>query len=203
MITSPDTAEEKLVFDRTVKEITRNYLKLFPEERERQSEFLRHLDNPALDLRLRSTIPEGHLCASGILVLPNNKILMLEHKALGIWVVPGGHYDIEDGPLSVTALRETEEETGLSGVRLHPWHIQHGMPIDIDTHPIPANEKKNEAAHQHFDFRYVLEVENPEQLLEQLSLDTNEVLTFDAISVLDIDPKSSIAPAIAKLHLLR
>lgn len=162
-----------------------------------------YLDDPALDLRLRSTIPEGHLCASGILVLPDNKILMLEHKALGIWVVPGGHYDLEDGELVNTAIRETVEETGLSvPVKVHPWHIKNGIPLDIDTHPIPRNDKKNEDAHQHFDFRYVLIVDDPSQVVQQLALDSNEVTDFAEIPFDQVNPNSSIAPAVRKLGLL-
>lgn len=175
------------------------YLSSFPDEKDRLSELAFHLNNPDLDLRLRSNIPEGHMCASGILLLPDSRVLMLHHKALDIWVVPGGHYDLTDRDLAATAIRETIEETALSGVKLHPWHIKSGIPLDIDTHPIPDRPEKNEAAHQHFDFRYILTVDDPETLLEQLSLDTNEVLDFKAFSLDEINPESSIAPAIHKL----
>lgn len=194
--------QTKESFYAEVNAIYERYLRRFPDETERLAELRKQLDNPSLDLRLRSTIPEGHLCASGILLLPDNKILMLEHKALGIWVVPGGHYDLVDNQLSVAAIRETEEETGITGVRLHPWHTENQIPLDIDTHPIPRSEKKNEDAHQHFDFRYVLEVDNPERLLENLQLDTAEVLNFQAIPIDEVNSNSSIAPAVRKLHLL-
>ncbi len=179
------------------------YLEIFPDETARLSTLRGYLDDPSLDLRLRSTIPEGHLCASGILLLPGDKVLMLEHKALGIWVVPGGHYDLTDGDISNAAIRETAEETGLAlPIRLHPWHQQHGVPIDIDTHPIPRREEKNEEAHQHFDFRYILSVDDPAQVIKQLALDSNEVTGFAEIPITEIDPASSIAPAIRKLGLL-
>ena len=193
---------DKESFRSAILDTTQHYLEMFPDEQERLAELRRHLSNPELDLRLRSTIPEGHMCASGILLFPGNKVLMLEHKALGIWVVPGGHYDITDGSLSATAIRETMEETGLTGVRLHSWHTSSGIPLDIDTHPIPQNDKKNEGAHQHFDFRYVLEVTDPQAAAEALQLDLNEVLDFKLFDLDEIDPASSIAPAIKKLHLL-
>jgi 8-oxo-dGTP pyrophosphatase MutT (NUDIX family) len=197
-----NTLSDKEQFRESVQQTCDRYLTRFPDEEERLKTLLRHLGNRSLDLRLRSTIPEGHLCASGILLLPDSKVLMLEHKSLGIWVVPGGHYDIEDGELTATAIRETEEETGLTGVRLHPWHLENGIPLDIDTHPIPSNDRKNEGAHQHFDFRYVLEMDNPEETINRLKIDTNEVLDFEAIPISDVDPASSIAPALRKIDLL-
>lgn len=195
--------KEAQPFHDNIRATCNTYLDTFPDEAERLSTLVGYLDNPSLDLRLRSTIPEGHLCASGILLLPDNKLLMLEHKALGIWVVPGGHYDLTDGELFNTAIRETAEETGLTvPLKLHPWHHQNGIPLDIDTHPIPRSEKKNEDAHQHFDFRYVLVVDDPSQVVHQLALDSNEVTNFAEIPVGDVDPASSIAPAIRKLGLL-
>lgn len=194
---------DKESFRQSTRDILDQYLSFYPNELPRQAEFKKHLDNTALDLRLRSTIPEGHVCSSGILLLPGNKILMLHHKALDIWVVPGGHYDIEDGQISNAAIRETVEETGLGvPIKLHPWHEKTGIPLDIDTHPIPRSEKKSEDAHQHFDFRYVLVVDEPEKILEQLALDENEVLDFSAIPIEEVDENSSIYPAIAKLNLL-
>lgn len=178
------------------------YLGWFPGEQDRLHHLRKQLADSAVDLRRRSTIPQGHLCGSGIVLLPDAKVLMLRHKSLNIWVVPGGHYDIEDGRPVVTAIRETEEETGLCGVRLHPWHLRHGIPIDIDTHPIPANDAKGEGAHQHFDFRYVLELDDLEQSLSRLNLDGNEVLGYRAIPVEAVDPASSIAPALRKIGLL-
>lgn len=189
-------------FHRSVTETIQRYLELFPDEAERQRVLLDTLKNPSLDLRLRSTIPEGHMCASGIILLPNNNILMLEHKALGIWVVPGGHYDISDDTLAATAIRETLEETGLTGVTLHPWHLENNIPLDIDTHPIPARPEKNEGAHQHFDFRYILQVENPDEIVKKLSLQAVEILSFKEFSIDEVDPSSSIAPALKKLPLI-
>ncbi len=191
-----------LAFHQNILATTDKYLVTFPEEHDRMEELQKNLRDPALDLRLRSTIPQGHLCASGIILLPGGKVLMLEHKALGIWVVPGGHYDITDESLAATAIRETTEETGLTDVALHPWHIENGIPLDIDTHPIPERKEKNEGAHQHFDFRYVLQLKNPQETIEKLQLDTNEVLSFKLMNVDAIDPTSSIAPALKKIHLL-
>lgn len=191
--------ENQKTFHDSVKNTVQRYLRFFPEEQQRQQVLLDKLSNTSLDLRLRSTIPEGHLCASGIILLPNNKILMLEHKALGIWVVPGGHYDLTDVTLTAAAIRETLEETGLRGITLHPWHLEHGIPLDIDTHPIPARPEKNEDPHQHFDFRYILQIEDPAEIIEMLSLQAAEIVSFKECSIDEIDSSDSIHSALKKL----
>ena len=55
--------------------------------------------------------------------------------------------------VSGSALREVAEETGVAGLRPHPaWT---GLPLDIDSHPIPANPRKQEPAHWHHDYAYL------------------------------------------------
>jgi 8-oxo-dGTP pyrophosphatase MutT (NUDIX family) len=191
-------SEERLAFHQNVRETLTRYLEVFPDETDRLSALRANLDNPELDLRLRTTIPEGHMCASGIILL-GRKVLMLEHKGLGIWVVPGGHFDLTDKELYRTAMRETSEEAGIHNLSLHPWHREHKIPLDIDIHPIPHNEKKNEGAHQHIDFRYVLEMTDS---ADDITLDPNEVLAHKFVDIDEIDLASSIAPAIMKLGLL-
>jgi 8-oxo-dGTP pyrophosphatase MutT (NUDIX family) len=99
----------------------------------------------------RKTLP-GHITASGI-VVEDHKILVIFHPFLGKWLQPGGHVEPGESPVQAAA-REVLEETGLP-VKIHTWHRQHPMPIDIDVHSIPANPRKNEQSHLHFDFRYL------------------------------------------------
>jgi 8-oxo-dGTP pyrophosphatase MutT (NUDIX family) len=183
-------------FSRSVQRTVDSYLTLFPDEIERLSLLNGLLKNPDVDLGQRTTIPEGHICASGIIVSSDyTKVLMLLHKSLRIWVVPGGHFDSTDVVPGNTALREASEETGLNNLKLHEWHGQQGIPLDIDTHAIPANPKKNEGAHVHYDFRYILLSE----VDQVINIDPNESLEFQWVPLDKIDPKLSIAPAINKL----
>ena len=84
-----------------------------------------------------------HLTASAFIVGTRGTILHL-HRKLGIWVQPGGHIDAGEHPLAA-ALRETEEETGLTVVSAEP----EGVLFHVDVHPGPRG-------HTHFDLRYVL-----------------------------------------------
>lgn len=51
------------------------------------------------------------LTASGTLI-HQNKILLIKHKKLGIWLTPGGHIDPNETPQQ-TAVREFWEETSI------------------------------------------------------------------------------------------
>ncbi len=186
-------------FNKFLENTIDSYLKYFPNESTRLSQLTTNFQNNSLDLRQRSTIPQGHVTASGIILsLDKQKALMLYHKILGIWVVPGGHFDLIDVTPDNTALRETSEETGYSSLVLDPWHVKHNIPLDIDTHPIPANSKKNEGEHVHFDFRYVIKYDQN----EEVNIDLEESSAFKWIDLSKIDPRSSIHPAIAKFNLL-
>ncbi len=96
----------------------------------------------------------GHLTASAIVLSDRAEVLLIKHKVLSLWLAPGGHAGPFEMP-SQTSARELAEETGLRGFELHPWHYVSGIPIDIDTHPIPENKARGEAAHFHHDFRYI------------------------------------------------
>lgn len=101
----------------------------------------------------RRTLP-GHVTTSAIVVdSTGGHVLLVFHKALRRWLQPGGHW--EPAPsFAASAEREAREETGVRTLDLHPWHGAADLPIDVDTHPIPANSRKGEPAHVHFDLRF-------------------------------------------------
>lgn len=90
----------------------------------------------------------GHVTSSMMVVrLDTMECLLIEHLHHQLWLAPGGHY--ETGTLLESALREVEEETGLTDVEPVLRH-----PIHIDTHPITARPAKNEGEHFHSDYLY-------------------------------------------------
>lgn len=95
----------------------------------------------------------GHVTTSG-LIIRNNEALLIFHNKLKKYIQPGGHIE-NDATLWQSAQREVNEETGVSVV-LHPWHAAHDfIPLNIDIHRIPFNEKKQEIEHYHYDFTYI------------------------------------------------
>lgn len=143
-------------FHRVIEEVER-YLRRHPCERERLAPLLAQLE-AAPDPFARSSLP-GHVTASAI-VTEDEKILLVLHPFLKKWLQPGGHVEPGETPLQA-ARRELLEETGL-GSEVHPWHEENRMPVDIDVHRIPENPKKDEPAHWHYDFRYLLRAGMPE-----------------------------------------
>jgi 8-oxo-dGTP pyrophosphatase MutT (NUDIX family) len=110
------------------------------------------------DIHLRSTFP-GHVTASAfILDGTGRRILLIHHRSLGRWLQPGGHYEVPE-TLEASALREAFEETGVPNLALDPWHLKSRLPIDIDSHLIPARPQKGEPEHWHHDIRYVVRAE--------------------------------------------
>lgn len=116
----------------------------------------------------------GHITGSAILLnVTGDKILMNHHKSLNKWLNFGGHCDGEEDVLTV-AIRETMEESGITALKPVSADI-----IDIDIHGIPANNKKNEPMHEHFDIRYAMQMtEEQDFTLSDESLDL-KWMTFD------------------------
>ncbi len=105
--------------------------------RERILEQLRSLPNP-FD-RFASSV---HVTGSAIVTGPRGTLLHL-HKRLGLWIQPGGHVDPGEAPWQA-AVRETQEETGLTG------RLAAGAPelFHLDVHPA--------GDHLHLDLRYLM-----------------------------------------------
>lgn len=90
----------------------------------------------------------GHFTGSAWLVSADGmRVLLMHHRKLDRWLQPGGHAD-GDANLERVALREAEEETGLTDLSVD------GGIFDLDRHRIPA--RADEPEHWHYDVRYVV-----------------------------------------------
>ena len=105
----------------------------------------------------------GHLTASGWVLSPDGQsVVLIHHRKLARWLQPGGHADGDTNLLRV-AVREVEEETGLTELECYDATLRKFVPLnidatelapfDLDAHLIPATS--DFPAHIHFDYRFL------------------------------------------------
>lgn len=98
----------------------------------------------------RNTFTPGHVTCTGVVLNPSrDAVLLVHHRRLGRWLLPGGHVELEDAEPSATARREVLEETGADLADLPP------RLVGCDVHPIPARGR--EPLHLHHDLIFAFE----------------------------------------------
>ena len=106
----------------------------------------------------------GHVTAAAWVVnAQHTQALLLHHAKLDRWLQPGGHIDDTDNSPADGALREAMEETGLPALSLADLNL-----FDVDVHTIP--QRLDEAAHLHYDARYLVVTKNSNVTLGNESL---------------------------------
>ena len=114
----------------------------------------------------------GHITGSAwILDSTGTRALLTHHKKLNIWVQLGGHAD-GDSDVAQVAYREAVEESGLAGLQFVDQAL-----FDIDIHRIPA--RGHEAAHDHYDCRFLFRATNDDYTVSDESHDLRWVALED------------------------
>lgn len=120
---------------------------------------------------------EGHFTGSAWLVdRSGRKVLLTHHRKLDRWLQLGGHADGEQD-LSAVALKEAQEESGLSNLRVDPDIF------DLDRHWIP--ERADVPGHWHYDVRHVVHAGANENFVVS---DESHALAWRDIAELAADP---------------
>jgi 8-oxo-dGTP pyrophosphatase MutT (NUDIX family) len=160
------------------------YAQRWPEEAEAAGEFIALLaDTEDPFIRERLT---GHFTASAWLVDgPGERLLMTHHRKLDRWLQLGGHAD-GDRDLAAVALREAEEESGLTDLVVMP------EVFDLDRHWIP--ERVDVPGHWHYDVRYVVRTTSSEDFVVS---DESHALAWRDID--DLLSETGIDPSIVRM----
>lgn len=124
------------------------YLARYPGEAAQLSEPMRLL-RQGENFAWRRTFPM-HVTV-GALLVRGGEILLVEHRAYGITLQPGGHLEPTDTTLIGAAVRELAEETGLNPGTVFPASQ---TPIYVEYGKVPARPKKDEPEHYHLDIGY-------------------------------------------------
>jgi 8-oxo-dGTP pyrophosphatase MutT (NUDIX family) len=113
----------------------------------------------ATDGDLWSRAEPLHVTGSALVVHEaSRRVLLRWHDRMQAWMQVGGHFDPGESDPLLVALREAEEETGLSDLTVAPG--TRGQPVQIVIVPVAAG--RGEPAHEHADIRYVLATATPE-----------------------------------------
>ena len=166
-----------------IRYVLSRYLERHPAEVDDMG-LLFHALNEGHALASRKEFRLGHVTAGAAVVDPEGRVLMIQHKTLGKWLLPGGHLEPEDSSLLISSLRELEEEAGIPWQQVVSPPAHDITPADIDIHKIPANPDKGEPEHYHFDFRYAHWVEDVD-----VRLQLEEVTDFEWRPLSDLPSK--------------
>ena len=137
---------------------------------------------------------DAHFTASGYIVNKDRtKVLMVFHKKLNVWVIPGGHLELNETP-EAGAQREVFEETGIRATIIDSACQDLGLsgdkeqqmktPYTMLSELIPG--KGDKPAHIHMDFIYLGYVDEDESLVGQ-EAEVSDVkwMSFDEVMAVE------------------
>jgi 8-oxo-dGTP pyrophosphatase MutT (NUDIX family) len=192
----PMNPESVVVADAELRAELAAYAQRQPGHAALSAEFSTLLDDPENPF-LRERLA-GHFTGSAWLVSADGqRVLLTHHRKLDRWLQLGGHAD-GDRDLARVALKEAEEESGLSGLVLEDGEL-----FDIDKHWIP--ERKDVPGHWHYDARYVVRALGSEQFAlseESLALAWRDIRDVANAAIETPDGDDSL-PRMAKRWLAR
>lgn len=143
-----------------------------------------------------------HFTATAFIVDSKRRTLLLWHRRLQRWMPPGGHVDPDETP-EETARRECKEETGLDIAIIgeeqpdvFAGNPQEGgilrKPIAFLLENIPTSTERNEPAHQHMDFVYLVRPLDESQVLRLQREEGDRLCWFTAAEIAALDESTEI-----------
>jgi 8-oxo-dGTP pyrophosphatase MutT (NUDIX family) len=131
----------------------------------------------------------GHITGSAWIVDKSRQFTLLtHHRKLDKWFQTGGHCDGDSDVLNV-AMKEAQEETGLTDIQAINPNI-----FDIDIHEIP--ERKGVPTHLHYDVRFLLEADMNEPLI--ISSESSDLAWVELSKVSQLNDSQSIMRMVLK-----
>lgn len=175
--------------------ILKKYLEFFPEEKSRLEMLSNYIANNTISDLTDWNNFLGHIVTSGFVYSRILKqFLVVYHKDLQQYLYPGGHMNKDDINTLEAAKREVREETGLTELQQVEILDNKLIPIDIDIHLIPCNERLNLKEQYHFDFRYLFITDDT-----NINVDAEELSCYKWVSLNELN---NFGPVKSKLKML-
>jgi 8-oxo-dGTP pyrophosphatase MutT (NUDIX family) len=133
--------------------VLENYLDAHPGERDLLAPALRLL-GAGRDLSHRGCFP-AHATVGALVLDEQANVLVVEHRAYGILLQPGGHIERGDKDLVHASLRELAEETGIDPDQVS---VLSTAPVYAAYGEVPARQDRDEPAHWHLDLGYAFTI---------------------------------------------
>ena len=122
----------------------------------------------------RAQFAPGHITTTALVFHPErDAVLLIHHRRLDRWLLPGGHVEPEDETIQDAAAREALEETGVQLA----W-IDSPPMIGMDVHAIPPG--KGEPLHYHHDLIFLFRAGSAELIQ---GAEVRQARWFDVSSV--------------------
>ncbi|MEU3628893.1 NUDIX domain-containing protein [Amycolatopsis coloradensis] len=145
------------ITDSDIRATVTTYLTHYPGDAAALAEPLAQLATGA-GFASRRTFP-FHVTVGALLIRRGTHILLIDHRAYGIQLQPGGHLEPTDNDLPSAALRELTEETDVDPDTIT---LTSTIPAYIEYGAVPARPEKNEPPHFHLDIGYTFATANAE-----------------------------------------
>lgn len=98
-------------------------------------ELILHILDHTAEPYSRNQYQPGHITSTGMVLHPDgNAVLLVHHKRLNRWLLPGGHTEPEDLSIWHAARREVAEETSVILAAATKPYV-----AGLDVHGIPSN----------------------------------------------------------------
>lgn len=136
----------------------------------------------------------GHITASALVIdAQSGSVLLTLHPKVGRWLQLGGHLEAADASLLEGALREVEEESGIS------QGVISAAPIRLDRHPVPCGRNADGSVRPnvHWDVQYVVRVDGTPEI--RISEESDDLRWFAPDAVPDVD--ASVASLVADARI--
>lgn len=118
----------------------------------------------------------------GAFLFYNNKVLLIHHKKLNLWLPPGGHIEKDETPDDAVT-REFKEELGLDVKILNRNDIPMGGNI-VKQLAVPFYANVHRVGdHDHCCFFYLCKTKNP----EKMTINTSELKNYAWLSVEELN----------------